>query len=440
MTLTRYVTVIAMAATLTASRPLVALNGTDGSPFEDVRVESVALSDIDSEGVRVVLYVTARARTSATLEYVVIDQASIGSVKVNLLPMPGPIRMQAGDAIDRLPPLQARVSYRDLESLEALRQIVREGHARVRGTLRGRLALNLFQKLALMTTGAWVITPLDHEVPVEFPGGALGQLAATAALTIAEPVWSAGRAWRARADAPVLKRAQDAIEGSLFSIETRYQVRSRSGEAAQVTRTTTGFLVDERTVLTPAEAVEPWQFDNGVAEAIQKGEVSIDVRGVEIHAIPIAPGVAPARGFSLQQQQLRLVKLLTGSDDVISTTAKRGFRMRLRARDGNAAILAVSGWAGTAIPIDVAPPTTEWKPATIARVRRLNDRVEPLYWQTAVRWDGQRYEIRDAVDRDAFGSPIWTETGVIALVQDDASGAALDRLLDRLGQRRSPRH
>jgi len=71
-------------------------------------------------------------------------------------------------------------------------------------------------------------------------------------------------------------------------------------------------------------------------------------------------------------------------------------------------------------------------PSTIARARRQDGSVETEFLQTSVRGDGMRYQIRDPVDPDVFGSPIWTDDGVVGIVQDETSGAAAALLLDSL--------
>ena len=310
---------------------------------------------------------------------------------------------------------------------------MRAGRARVQGTLRGRLSLNVFQKLALMTTGAWVVTHIDREVAVELGGGAFGQAAAIAALTLAEPIWGAGRAVRARTDAAMLERAQAAMAESIVAVETRYDLRSRDGETARLTHAAIGFLVDTATVLVPAEVVEPWLFDERMAEAVQNGAVRVASQGVDMIVAPVGDNAAPP-GFSLQQKQIRLVKMLSGTEDAMSPQTRRRFRLRLRSRDNNAALLGIGGWSGRGIEVSHAAPIPTWRPATIVRLRRLANTIAPSYWRTSVRWDGRRYEIRDPVDADAFGSPVWTETGVVAMVQDEVSAASVHELLDQLGR------
>jgi hypothetical protein len=277
-------------------------------------------------------------------------------------------------------------------------------------------------------------------VPIELNGGAFGRMTALAALTLADPVWSAGRALRARADAERLERAQQAIAGSVVAVETGVNLRSRGGEVTQFPHVTGGFFIDRSTVLTLAEAVEPWLFDEALAEAIDEGEVSVAVQTLDLRLVPLMPAAPPQPVTSLRQKQLEVVRKLNGTEDAISPRTRRRFRMRLRGRDGNAALVSVAAGTGTGVHlVDATPAREEWQPATVVRVRRLDGVIEPSFWQTSVKWDGSRYEIRHPVDRDAFGSPIWTDGGVVGIVQDELSGAAVAGLLEKLGYTRTPR-
>jgi len=430
-TLTRTAWCVAALIALTMWRPASTDAQRESKPaFSDVQVDSVQIADVDSEGVQATIRLSAKANVSATLESLVFDRATINAMRINLPPVRGPIRLREGEAIDGLPPLRARLSFRELESLQPIRRVVEEEKARFQATLRGRLSLNIFQQLALLSRGAWVVSRVDHEVPVELTGGAFTRMAALGALTIAEPIWAASRPERARASA-MADSAAAAVNRSMVSLETRYDVVSRGGEAARMSHLSAGFLVDGTQVLVPAEAIEPWLFDEALAEAIGQGDVSVRTASIDVLMTPLAAGTAGG-GLSLQRKQLRLVKLLSGSENAISVKTKRPYRVRFRAADSNAALLAVSGWSGSGLTATDPAPPAAWQPAVIAMLRRGSGAVETEFRQTSIRWDEGRYQIRDPVDADAFGSPIWTEAGVVGLVQDESSGAAVKKVLEML--------
>lgn len=399
-------------------------------PFSDVRIGSMELSDFDSEGLQVTVQVSAISNVDATLATLAFERASVNTVRVNLPPVQGPIRLRKGQPIEGLPPLRARVRFREIESLQPIRRILDDERARFEGTLRARLSLNIFQKLVLMTTGAWVVSRINDEVPVEIVGGMFTRLAAGAALTLAEPIWSAGRIERSSAGATV-NRASEEFRRSGVLLETRYDVTSRGGETARMSHSAAGFLVDGSTVMAPAEALEPWLFDEALAEAIGGGTVTVRPESVDVTITSLTAG-ADAAGKSLQNKQVRVVKVLKRNETAISVATKRRFTLRMRASNANAALLGIAGGQGTGLASSRGSKNSDWRPATIARVRRQDGRVDADFLQTSIRWNGMRYEIRDPVDAEAFGSPIWTDDGVVGMVQDDTSGAATTELLDSL--------
>ncbi len=399
----------------------------------DVSISSVYLSDFDSDGAELEVEIQATANATTTLRSLTLERVTLNGLRVTVPPIRGEFRLRAGQPIEGMPTLRTRVAFRELDSLERFRQIVREGSVRVQGVLRGQIQLNLFQKLALRGGGAWVVTRMDRVVPVEMPGGEFGRLAALAALTAAEPVWMASsglrRAWQSAQERVINAADLPAISRSLVAVETRFELKSRTGDTASLQHWSSGFVAGDGRVLVPAESIEPWMFDAEIAEAIAAREVSPVTSSVEILLTTTAAGAQP-QVFSSLQGGLRVARKLSASDTVVSTTTKRRFRVRFRADDANAALLDVRGWTATTLP--AADRREEWQPAAIVIPRRQGDRVEPELLHTAVRFDNGRYQLRDPVDPAAFGSPIWIENGVVGLLQDESSAADLKTLMKRL--------
>ena len=200
--------------------------------------------------------------------------------------------------------LEITLPYRELESLEPLRRIVREGKADVSVNLRAEVELNLFQKLARVTGGAWVPIDTEQQVPVRVPGGSVGRLAALAALTAAEPGWIFGQnatEWR-RNRSELAGRARTILPDSLVSLETRYELRSKNGEVAAARHWSAGFSLGDGEVLAPAEAVEPWSFDNAICEALQKGDVEAPTGRPSISSPRPPPAARRRAGFRCEEE------------------------------------------------------------------------------------------------------------------------------------------
>jgi hypothetical protein len=399
-------------------------------PLRDLRVTSIQLDELDAQGVRVAVTVTAVATVTATLQSLLFDHTSIDTLPLNLPPIDGPIKLRARETV-ALPVIRVRLSFRELDSLSPLRQLVTARTGRFHAVIRGRLSLNLFARLALRTSGAWVVTRVDQQVPVEAPGGRFGRDAAFGVLTLAEPLWRVARAVQARSDAAIAARASTALGQSVVALDTHYALESRTGQVSRMRHTAVGFLVDQSTILAPGEVVEPWLFDASVAEGLDHGDVTLVRSTVDIVATPAFSRI-PDRPLSLRGGGLRVVKHVSATELAVSPTTRRRFALRLRSADANLALLRVSGWTSAGVEPLVRSDSPQWQPATIVRLRRDDARIEPLFMQTAIRSSNGRLELRDVVDAGAFGSPIWTEAGVAGIVQHASSGAGVVQALDAL--------
>ena len=402
-------------------------------PLRDVRVESVQLSNVDSEGVEIAMRISATANVTATLQYVIFDQTTIGSLRVRMPPADGPVRLREGERVE-LPVLAARLSYRELDSLEPLRRILGDQRARVQGVLRGRLALSVLQKLSLMSGEAWVVSRIDQDVPLILAGGTFAQMAGLMALTLAEPLWTTSREMQRGLDRAAIEQARVALEGSLVALETRYSTKQRAGEIAARFHVSTGLIVGEGLVLATAEAAEPWLFDAGLAEALHHRELNVVDTSTDIVLRPLMPDASARGELTLQRKQLRVTKVLKRSENAISPTTRDRFRMRFRGIDENAALIAVDSLGGKPLrPLDSAP-SSGWQPATVVTLRRQGDVVEPIFSRPpcAGRMDDSCCGI--SMDAETLGSPIWTAAGVVGVVQDESSGASLRAVLEKLGR------
>ena len=414
-----------------AAAPIAAAD--EKPPLRDVRVESVQLSNVDSESAQIVMRVSATANVTATLQYVVFDQTTIGSLRVSIPPADGPIRLREGERVE-LPVLEARLSYRELDSLEPVRRILADQRTRVQSVLRGRLALSMRQKLSLMSGEAWVVSRLDQDVPVTLASGTFSQTVGLMALTLAEPLWATSREMQRRLDAAAIEQARLALEGSLVAMETRYSTRQRDGEVAARLHVSTGFIVGDGLVLTTAEAAEPWLFDAGLAEAMHLRKLNVVDTSTDIVLRPLMSDASAREDLTLQRKQLRVTKVLKRSQNAISPTTRDRFRLRFRDIDENVALIAVDGLGGTPLRAPDSTPASGWQPATVVSLRRHGDIVDPVFQQTSVRWAEGRFVLRDPMGADTAGSPLWTTEGVVGIVQDESSGASLRVVLEKLGR------
>jgi hypothetical protein len=413
----------------TCARPAVAQPQSD---LAELQVRSVELSDIGPDSVVAAVRVSATARSSATLRGLAFDEVNINGVRVHVPPVAGPFRLRAGEAVADLPDLQIVLTFRELDSLDPLRRAVREGRARVQAQVRAEVELNLFQKLALLANRAWATLKVDQDVTVSVPGGPLGRVAALGALAAAEPVWIAGQSaqnWRRNRTA-LAESVRSSLPGPLVSLETRYDLKARDGEIAPMRVCRLGMLTADGQVIAPAEVLEPWSFDDALAEAFERGDVSVDESNFEILATPLST----ARTYSLKRREVRIVRGLRGAESAISTSTKRRYHVRFRNSDTNAALLEIPALkhGGPGFQMALQAGDGEWRPAAVVRLVRPDSQAAPVLWLTEARLREGRYQIKDPVDTPAYGSPLWIEGGVAGLLQDESSAAEIRGVLKKL--------
>lgn len=429
--------VITLAAASLIAWPAAAAAAaqTPSNVISDVKLASVELGDVGSDSATLVVRLTAKANQSAVIQALALEEVSLNGVRISIPPVTRKIELKKGEPVDGLPDFEAKVVYQDLDSLAPIRRIVSEGKAELSGRVRARLQLNVFQKLALLAGDLWAVVELNEEVEVGLPGGFAGRAVALATLVAAEPIWQAGRAGRR-----ILKRdgwraaGDQAAAQAVVLLETRYRLKSRDGETAEMSHWSLGFQMGEaKRILAPAEAVEPWFFDQEVAQSLSKGDVKLDP-GIDVVATLAStdPG-KPGASFSLRKKSLRVVRVLKGSERGISP-AKKHFEFRLRGSDQNVALLELRGFAGGPVlppaPIDTSSDEP-WRAAVIFRIRHEGAKRELEFLTTEVQLVEGRIALRVPVDSTSHGSPVVLDSRALGMLQDASSAVPASSMLRR---------
>lgn len=406
-------------------------------PAWHLNLHQVTLSRIDSDSISATLAFTVTADRDATLRDVVFDQTTVNGVPVHVPPLKGPIALRRGQMVDGFSTIEGRMDFRELTSLDPLREVVRSGKADVHATVRAELELNLFKKLTLLAGSAWAVTEVNQQVPVNLPGGALGKAAAFAVITAADPIWiagQAGREWR-RNQSEFAEQAADGMANSLVLIETTYELRSQNGEVTAVRGQSTGFLMPGGRILTVAETVQPWTFLPSLAEALHSGTAKLISNHTEISASLLATTPDQAvQPLSLQKRELEIVRMSGRAHRAISPDTQRHYPLRFRATDDNAAILKAEAWKRTPHELKFAEASSVlgWRPAAVYRIRLAAGGPKAVLWLTEAREEGGHYRLKDPLDSTAFGSPVWIGNGVAGILQTEDAAAEIGAVLGRL--------
>jgi hypothetical protein len=406
------------------------------TPAWRLDLHDITLTRIDEEGMTAVLLLTLTANRDATLRGVAFDQVTVNGVPIRVPPLQGPINLKRGQVMEGLS-VEGRMKFRELTSLDPLRDMVRTRSADVHATVRAELDLNILQKLALLAGNVWVVADVSRDVPVNMPGGPLGQAAAFAMLTAADPIWifgQAGQEWR-RNQSEFAQEAAEGMAGSLVAIETTYELRSRDGEVSTARNWSTGLLMGDGRILTVAEALEPWRFNAALAEAIGTGAATVVPDRTEISAslLPARPDDAVPT-LSLRKGELKTVEIAGRTETAISPNTQRSYSLRLRTADDNAAVLSGGAWKQMLQrPKPAAAASVAgWRPAAVYRIRFDNGGPTAVLWLTEAREENGRYRLKDPLDFTAIGSPVWIGDGVAGILQTQDTAAELGAVLNRL--------
>jgi hypothetical protein len=108
-------------------------------------VEGVTLTHLDADGITARIDLSAIAHKSATLRSLIFERVTVNGVPVRVSPVSGPIRLKPGEPISGLSSVDAWLSYRDMETLQPLRDIIQDGKAAVHASVRGQLELSLLR-------------------------------------------------------------------------------------------------------------------------------------------------------------------------------------------------------------------------------------------------------------------------------------------------------
>lgn len=394
----------------------------------DVEVEEVSVEDLSSDAASLSVQLAARSTRTVTIRSLAFDDVRINGVPVHVPPVETNLALRAGEPVRGLPRLQLRIAFRQLDSLRPIREIVTEEKAHLHLILRAELVLTLFQRLMVMSSGLWVVTPVDRDVEVKAVGGLFGQTAAHAALLAAEPLWILGREaidYRRRTSEFAVQARQRA-ESCLVRLQTTYGVTNREGQTALIKHDGLGFLSGSGEVITTAEAIEPWTFEAGMAEALAGRQLRLERAQYEIVASLVVPRAGVPESFSLHARALQIRRVVAGSDKAFAPESQVRYRVRTRPVNENAAVLFVPALSRE----DTTTLSREELGSGVrtAAVFVVPPSGGPRIVITEARLADGRIVIEDAVDALSYGSPVWMEGGFAGMMQHSRSAVAAGRL------------
>src|SRR6185437_6126492 len=168
-----------------AAMPLVARQAPAAQPVPvGIVIDSVELKDVSTDRVRFEIRSHVTADRKLKIKRVRFEHMYMGSLPIYLSPIDERMELEKGISAV-LPRVPVTIYFRDLDSLEPLQQVLREGKATVTGKARIDLDLNLIEKVLSGQKDVHADIPVAISTPVEVPGGSLGKTAALTTLRAA---------------------------------------------------------------------------------------------------------------------------------------------------------------------------------------------------------------------------------------------------------------
>ena len=398
------------------------------NPLNGIELRSIEVADLNTDRVRFQLHLGGIAQNDISIRALSFDNATVNGVPVFLSPTSGTFKLTRGRELRDVGSFHATLYFRDLDTLEPLRDMVRDRKADVRATIRLQPELTLLQRMALRTFAAWASMNLQRSIEVEVPGGTIGRGAALMALATADSLWVLGRSgldWRRQRD-DLVQEVRTSYAPRIVVIETSYQLRHKTGEKTLMSWRGLGFHDSNGQMIVPAEAVEPWLFDGVIADAIAFGAAEIVNNSRDITA-----RTASGASYSFKKGSLKIVRAAQDRAKAISMNRRKVYGVRERNSTANVARLFIA--SPHSPPVREASATSPLQTVALFRLHdsEPSERTPEILILSAMP-DKDHLRLVDPVDLRASGSPVITQDGVVGMLLDQSTIAPMKAIRKKL--------
>src|SRR5580698_2386530 len=144
-------------------------NTQSANPPVTTSIDRLELVAITSDHARFDLHARVTATRNITVARIRFEEMRLGEIPFYLSPVDQKMELKSGQEA-MLPAIAMTIYYRDLDTLEPLEEVVRNGEIRVRGRADADLDLSLLEKLALRRWSGHANVPIDDRIEVSLPG------------------------------------------------------------------------------------------------------------------------------------------------------------------------------------------------------------------------------------------------------------------------------
>jgi hypothetical protein len=405
-----------------AATPFLAAQSAQDQLFT-ASVDHIALHDVGATRIQLDVFTHVSASRKTKIKQVRFEEMHFGDLPVYLSPVNEHIELEPGKDLS-LPAIPLTIYYRDLSSLTPIEDAVQDGQLTVSGEVHVDLDLNLLERALTLDWKPRAAMPVSMSVPFVVPGGSAGRTAAVAALKAADLGLSVGSSAMNILNP---QTGNDELRShylpSMVIAETNYTLHLRDDKDVKFSVIGLGYRRSADEFVLTDETLEPWQYDVGIASAIQDGEATL----LPDHDIQVWPAQhVDGPGRSLAQGQIVVVSQPGRSPLTFVPGANKRFHVSDRNTDSNMAVLRFTSPDDRGVPVPVASEDTlrsnGWDRLSLFRLREKGG-LEVI--STPASRDNNRITLQDSVDDLAFGSLLIAPDGAVGMVQDESSAIVL---------------
>jgi hypothetical protein len=417
---------------LSAATAGLAQSVEQGGLIENLQVKEISVAEIDSSHVKVTVNLSLIPQKTATLKDIQLCSLHLNGLPVFAAPLSQELLLRKG-VPTAFPPVYVTALFRDLNTVQPLRQMIETQSVHVQGELVAGVQLGFVEKLALHTQHPKVDVTISQDVAVVMGDSPFQRQVELGLLSVIEAGMRAtdvaGKvipgmkaAWIRDLEARTLP--------NLFWVESSYSLLKEK-TAFPVTSDALGFRVFSGKVVTTAEELEPWKYDAEFLGAVKTGAAKLVKQNPEIQLRSLNTNDASLRlsagDFAAETRGTAEKEQVTA---VVNDHSHDQVQVLRRAAPTSLAVLTprtpVSSTGLSEAPAEVIAQKS-WEHVAVFRLKidpATGERsVETL--QLGAKREGSGIRLSQPVDVAVFGSPIMTPEGVIGLVQDEYSGAFL---------------
>jgi hypothetical protein len=422
----------------TPTQPLPSPDPTPIAGLGNISVASMRIADLTPDGVVIAVDLSLTPARTVALDSIWLSGLSVNSLPIHADPIDRLIQLPKGKPAP-LPQLTVKVFFRDLTTVAPLRQMVDSQMVHVQGQANATLHATFLEKLALGAAHPVVAIPFSQDVPIALPDSPYAKQAADTILTFVQAGLDAGVAGKATLlDPDWIKTLRSQASSALFRVETRYTLE-QSQKPYPISVNLLAFQLAAGPILTTPEARTPWEYEPDFLARIQSGEARLAPDSTEVQLYPVSlTGAPPARDATLlltrKDFTLREQGTPTRTKTIVDAKSIASVEVRNRVDPANLLSIApqsptAPGWPTQGLPLAAAPPPsqTAWPKLAVFRLipKTPGSAASIELVQLSAHRDGSLLRFDQPLDPAAFGSPVVSPEGVVAIVQDETTAALL---------------